>query len=52
MTPNPAKILPIYRANLARYEAAGDADRVRVQKSLIARLERDLRTLQEKRGKA
>lgn len=33
--------LAIYRANLAKYEAEGDAEKVAVQKRLIARLELD-----------
>ncbi len=39
MKPTPKQLLPIYRRNLAKYEAEGDAERVRVQRALIARLE-------------
>ncbi len=39
MKANAHKFLATYKRNLARYEAQGDADRVRVQKALIAKIE-------------
>ncbi|WP_375175503.1 hypothetical protein [Pseudooceanicola sp.] len=33
------QILAIYRRNLERYEAEGDAEKVAVQRRLIARIE-------------
>ena len=33
--------LAIYRRNLAQYEREGDAEKVRIQKALIARIEKE-----------
>ncbi|WP_422050158.1 hypothetical protein [Shimia sp.] len=46
----PAAKLAIYRRNLARYEAAGKAELVRIQTALIARIEKDIQTEREKTG--
>jgi len=40
MKPTPEQLLPIYRHNLGLYQAAGNAERVRVQGLLIERFER------------
>ena len=37
--PTTAEFLATLRRNLTKYEAEGDAERVRVQRALIARLE-------------
>lgn len=34
-----AVLLPIYRRNLAKFERAGDAEKVRIEKALIKRIE-------------
>ena len=42
MTPTQArKVLPIYRRQLAQYEAEGDQERADIQRRLIAWLEKD-----------
>ena len=38
---SPAELLPRYRENLAKYEREGNDERVRIQRLLIARLEKD-----------
>ena len=34
-------LIPIYRRNLAKYEAQGDAEKVRIEKALIKRIENE-----------
>lgn len=49
--PTPAKLLPDYRASLARYVAEHDHERARVERLLIADLERQAAEQEQKKRK-
>lgn len=42
MKPKPEELLPIYRRQLAIYEEQGDEERIRIERALIAALEKRL----------